>query len=140
MYTSRRRLRDAEFLRVQPGASVFVAAERARGVGRRAFVFFCASSGGEVEFRRVREGVQRGGASGVSPGAAAEGVVVRVRGGDHEFTAAGGADQGGFGAAVFGRRGATGLLGAEGFSEAAEASGEQHVHAGGGVGAEFGDG
>src|SRR6201997_1954611 len=80
------------------------------------------------------------GASGVSPGADAEGVVVRVRGGDHEFAAAGGTDQGRFGVAVFGGRGATGLLGAERFSETPEAGSEQHVHAGGGAGAEFGDG
>src|SRR5580693_5423254 len=36
--------------------------------------------------------------------------------------------------------GATGLLGAERFSEAAEGRGERGVHAGGGTGAEFGDG
>src|ERR1700680_1467369 len=119
MYTSRRRLRDAEFLRIQPRASVFVTAERAGGIGKRAFVLFWASCGGGVEFGSVRGGVSRGRISGVSPGADAEGVVVRVRVGDDEFAAAGGADRGGFGVAVFGGRGATGLLGAERFSETA---------------------
>jgi len=57
MYTSRRRLRDAEFLRLQPGASVSVAAQRAGDIGKRAFVFFCASSGGGTEFGKVRGGV-----------------------------------------------------------------------------------
>jgi hypothetical protein len=57
VYTSRRRQRDGEFLPVQPGASVSVTAERARGVGRRAFVFFCASRGGEAEFGSVRGGL-----------------------------------------------------------------------------------
>jgi hypothetical protein len=57
--------------------------------------------------------------SGVSPSANAEGVVVRVRAGDDEFAAVGGADRGGLGVAIFGGRGAAGLLGAERFSEAA---------------------
>src|SRR6266851_4160440 len=54
---ARRRVRDAEFLRVQPGASVSVAAERAGSIGKRTFVFFCASDGGEIEFGRVRGGI-----------------------------------------------------------------------------------
>ena len=60
---------------------------------------------------------------GVSPGADAEGVVVRIRGGDHQFAAAGGTHPGGFGAAVFGGGSGAGLLGAERFSPAAQAVG-----------------
>src|SRR5258707_7592400 len=51
-------LRDAEFLRVQPRARVFVTAERARGVGGEASVFFYSPSGGAVGLEAVRARIQ----------------------------------------------------------------------------------
>src|SRR5712692_7606829 len=121
---ARRRLRDAELLRVQPGARISFAAERAAGVRRGASLFFRASRGGEAGFAGVRARVQRRRASGVSSRAVVESMVVCVRARSDQFTAAVAARSRGLGLARFGGRRTAGFLGSERVSQSSSASHE----------------
>src|SRR5260221_302517 len=120
---------------VPAGSGVSGAAEREGRVGGRSSVLLHPSGGGAYGPEKFRAGLWRRRWSAVLSGADVEGVVVRLRGGDHVGAAAGAAHPGRSGIALSGGRSAPGQLGAECVPAAAWAWAEQRVHAGAGDGA-----
>src|SRR5258708_1116760 len=115
---------------VPAGSGVSGAAEREGRVGGRSFVLLHPSGGGAYGPEEFRAGLWGRRRSVVLSGADVEGVVVRLRGGDHVGAAAGAAHPGRSGIALFGGGSAAGQLGAERVSAAAWAWAERRVHAG----------
>src|SRR5258708_25317949 len=120
---------------VPAGSGVSGAAEREGRVGGRSFVLLHPSGGGAYGPEEFRAGLWGRRRSVVLSGGDVEGVVVRLRGGDHVGAAAGAAHPGRSGIALFGGGSAAGQLGAERVSAAAWAWAGRPVHAGAGDGA-----
>src|SRR5258708_13911397 len=131
----RQKERHGTISAVPDGSGVSGAAEREGRVGGRSFVLLPPSGGGAHGAEEFGAGLWGRRWSAVLSGADAEGVVVRLRGGDHVGAAAGAAHPGRSGIAVSGGRSAAGQLGAECVSAAAWAWAERRVHAGAGDGA-----
>src|SRR6266850_6819224 len=104
---------------VPAGSGVSGAAEREGRVGGRPSVFLHPSGSGAYGPKEFRAGLWGRRWSVVLSGADAEGVVVRLRGGDHVGAAAGAAHPGRSGIALSGGRSAARQLGAERVSAAA---------------------
>src|SRR5258708_23895025 len=131
----RQKERHGTISAVPAGSGVSGGAGREGRVGGRSFVLLPPSGGGAHGAEEFRAGLWGRRWSAVLSGADAEGVVVRLRGGDYVGTAGGAAHPGRSGIALSGGRSAAGQVGAERVSAAARAGAERRVHAGAGDGA-----
>src|SRR3990172_9059413 len=102
-----------EISSLQSRSSLLAAAERARGAGRRASVFFPAPGGGAFGPERVRAGIRGRGPARLRAGADGEGVAGRLCAGGGVVAAAGSWGTGEPGVSLFGGRCGTRPLDAE---------------------------